>query len=71
MKKFVVLLACLYVGSASALSVTNKNASSAVQAGPVVGTIGVDDAEKIKREIASYISILTRMLEFLNADIGI
>ena len=29
-----------------------------------------DDAEKIKREIASYISTLTRMLEFLNADIG-
>ena len=29
-----------------------------------------DDAEKIKREIASYISTLTRMLEFLSADIG-
>ena len=29
-----------------------------------------DDAEKIKREIASYVSTLTRMLDFLSADIS-
>ena len=64
MKKFVVLLACLYVGSASALSVTNNNASSAVQAGPVVGTIGVDDAEKIKM-----IATLENDLTILDSEI--
>lgn len=64
MKKFVVLLACLYVGSASALSVTNTNASSAVQTGPVVGTIGVDDAEKIKM-----IATLENDLTILDSEI--
>ena len=64
MKKIVVLLACLYVGSASALSVTNNNASSAVQAGPAVGTIGVDDAEKIKM-----IATLENDLTILDSEI--
>ena len=48
MKNLVVLLACLYVGSASALSVSNTSATSASQTGAAVSTIGVDDAEKIK-----------------------
>lgn len=65
MKKFVVLLACLYVGSASALSVTNTSASaSAVQTGAAVGTIGVDDAEKIKM-----IATLENDLTILDSEI--
>ncbi len=64
MKNLVVLLACLYVGAASALSVTNTSASSVTQTGPVVGTIGVDDAEKIKM-----IATLENDLTILDSEI--
>ena len=64
MKNFVVLLACLYVGSASALSVSNTSATSASQTGAAVGTIGVDDAEKIKM-----IATLENDLTILDSEI--
>ena len=54
----------MYVGAASALSVTNTSASSVTQTGPVVGTIGVDDAEKIKM-----IATLENDLTILDSEI--